>query len=207
MKHILSLNTIYILRNTLNDKVYIGQTWFSLKERWNNGNGYSSSLKINNAIDKYGKNNFYYEVLTLCGTQETADFWEMFFIQKYDSINNGYNIATGGNSVMRGRKHTKKSLDKMSESHKGNTAHLGKPHSKDSKKKISEATINQIEQDGHPSLGHKHSKETVEKISKSLKGRSHNSGSFKSGTNDSRNRNRLGKTWKMVNGIRVWSDK
>jgi group I intron endonuclease len=170
MKKVFALNVIYVLKNTANNKVYVGQTWLSLKDRWNNSHGYSSSLKINNAIKKYGKNSFYYEVLTVCGTQETADYWETFFIQKHDSINKGYNIAIGGSSVMRGRKHSKESIDRMSESHKGNTAHLGKLHSKESRKKISEATIKQIKENGHPSFGRKHSEESIQKMSKNRSG-------------------------------------
>src|ERR1700686_4527969 len=124
------LNTIYILKNKINDKVYIGQTWKLLKDRWNNGNGYLGSHKIERAIKKYGKDNFYYEILTFCSTQKCADIIESFFIKKYNSINNGYNITIGGvKGVMTGRKHSEKSKNKMSESHKGNTAHLGKPHS------------------------------------------------------------------------------
>lgn len=54
------------------------------------------SQHISNAIEKYGKNNFYYTVLTVCSTQKIADYWEDYFIVKYDSINNGYNIKSGG---------------------------------------------------------------------------------------------------------------
>lgn len=170
MKKILGLNTIYILKNIINNKVYIGQSWWSLKDRWNNGHGYLGCKKLNNAIQKYGKNNFYYEIITLCGTQEASDYWEIFFIKKFNSINNGYNIAIGGKSVMRGRKHTKESLDKMSESHKGNTAHLGKMHSKETKDKLSELTKIQIKEKGHPSIGRHHSDESKTKISKSKSG-------------------------------------
>src|ERR1700693_4599593 len=117
---------IYKLINKINSKCYIGQTWQSLKIRWNRGHGYIGSKKIENAIQKYGKENFYYEIITLCGTQTAADYWEVFFIQKLDSIKNGYNIAIGGaNGVMHGRKHSPTSIAKMSKSHKGSTAHLG----------------------------------------------------------------------------------
>ena len=49
-------NTIYLLRNKINDKVYVGQTWQTLKRRWCNGNGYSGK-KIKKAIEIIGKNN------------------------------------------------------------------------------------------------------------------------------------------------------
>lgn len=200
------MNTIYALKNKINSKVYIGQTWKSLKERWNNGHGYIGSHKIHNAIKKYG-DKFYYEVITFASTQETADALESFMIEKFNSVICGYNISLGGSKlVMHGRKHTKESKDKMSVSHIGNTAHLGKKHSDETKKRLSEATTKQIEQNGHPSTGRKHSIDSLKKMSDALKGKPANSGSFIKGVIDNRNRNRLGKTWKMIDGKRVWSD-
>lgn len=126
--------TLYLLKNKCNTKVYVGQTQRTLEISWNRGHGYISSHKMHNAISKYGKKNFYYEVITFCGTQKSANSVEQIFIEKYDSINSGYNIAAGGTSqVMTGRKHSKESLEKMSESHKGNQAHLGHCHSEKTK--------------------------------------------------------------------------
>lgn len=85
---------IYALKNTINDKVYVGQTWRSLIKRFSEN--YRHSPHINNAIKKYGRDNFYYEVLTFCSTQQLADYWEKFFISFYDSIENGYNLREGG---------------------------------------------------------------------------------------------------------------
>lgn len=45
---------IYILKNTENIKVYVGQTWKTLKDRWNNGHGYAGCPHISNAIKYYG---------------------------------------------------------------------------------------------------------------------------------------------------------
>jgi group I intron endonuclease len=87
---------IYALRNHKNDKVYIGQTWRSLKERMNTG--YEKSIYLNRAMEKYGKEQFYYDVLTIANTQEMADYWEIYFVKKYDSTNRdkGYNLREGG---------------------------------------------------------------------------------------------------------------
>ncbi len=84
------INTIYIIKNKCNEKVYIGQTWQTLEMRWRTG--YENCTHMQNAINKYGKDNFYSEVLTFCGIQETADYWEDYFIKYYDSIKNGYNM-------------------------------------------------------------------------------------------------------------------
>jgi hypothetical protein len=46
------INTIYILKNKINDKIYVGQTWQSLNERWRNGMGYRGCHKIERAIKK-----------------------------------------------------------------------------------------------------------------------------------------------------------
>lgn len=87
---------IYILRNTVNSKVYIGQTWRSLKERFRRYDKRQSHLF--NAINLYGKDRFYYEVVTVAHTQEIADYWEIYFINKYNSTNTdfGFNLKTGG---------------------------------------------------------------------------------------------------------------
>jgi group I intron endonuclease len=148
------INTIYALKNKINDKIYIGQTWKSLDERWNRGHGYIGSHKIHGAIKKYGKENFFYQALAFCSTQDTANITESYFIQKFDAIQNGYNINIGGTyGVMTGRKHSSESIAKMSISHQGNTAHLSKPHSDDTKARLSAAATLQFETHGHPSLG------------------------------------------------------
>jgi len=91
---------IYLLRNTVNDKVYVGQTWTPLKGRWNGGNGYLHCTHINNAIKLYGKQSFYYEILLVANTQKTANHWERYFIAKYQANNRvlGYNLTDGGSN-------------------------------------------------------------------------------------------------------------
>lgn len=91
-------NTIYKLVNRKNDKVYVGQTWKTLEERFDNGEGYKSCPYLNNAIKKYGKDNFEYTVIAICYTQEIADKIESVFIEYYNSRNNlfGYNLVKGG---------------------------------------------------------------------------------------------------------------
>ena len=60
--------SIYIIRNTINDKVYIGQTTMTVMERFKNHLKPStckqrSTYKLYNAMNKYGKENFYVETL------------------------------------------------------------------------------------------------------------------------------------------------
>lgn len=90
--------TIYIIKNTVNKKVYIGQTWQPLHQRWNQGKGYNTSSLFWNAICKYDKKSFYYEILCEVTTQQEADDLEIKYIKDYKSNNRkyGYNIKNGG---------------------------------------------------------------------------------------------------------------
>lgn len=94
---------IYIIKNKCNDKVYIGQTIQSAKERFAQHLKPSTvkrrgSYKIYNAIQKYGKENFYYEILKDNIDEEELDNYEIYFINKYNSYEKGYNSTRGGDS-------------------------------------------------------------------------------------------------------------
>lgn len=103
---------VYIHKNILNGKVYVGQTC-NLSERWrNNGKNYFNSIKFYNAIKKYGWDNFTHEVIYSNLNKQAADKLEKELIHKYNSIEEGYNLKEGGS---RGELSTK-SLAKMSES-------------------------------------------------------------------------------------------
>jgi group I intron endonuclease len=94
---------IYIIRNTVNKKVYIGQTHVSIKLRFQN---HLSAARrgldyvIGKAIRKYGEDKFYVELLEECTTEELNDR-EKYWIAFFNSTNNkfGYNMSIGGNVV------------------------------------------------------------------------------------------------------------
>ena len=89
--------TVYIHKNKINNKCYIGQTCQNTQRRWrNNGEGYNRSPKFYQAIKKYGWDNFEHIIYKTNLTGEQADELEKLLIQQYDSINNGYNISLGG---------------------------------------------------------------------------------------------------------------
>lgn len=77
---------VYIHKNILNGKVYVGQTC-NLSERWrNNGKNYFNSIKFYNAIKKYGWDNFTHEVVYSNLNKQAADKLEKELIHKYNSM-------------------------------------------------------------------------------------------------------------------------
>lgn len=92
--------TIYMHRNKLNNKVYIGQTCQKPEYRWNNGKNYSHCNAFFRAITKYGWDNFEHIILFEGLSQEEANQKEIELINLYHSTdrNYGYNCQLGGNN-------------------------------------------------------------------------------------------------------------
>lgn len=93
---------IYVHINKINGKIYIGQTGQeNVKDRWDSGWGYKQCVAFNNAINKYGWNNFQHIVLIDRLTLEMANIIEEELIKKYKSTNSkyGYNIRPGGETL------------------------------------------------------------------------------------------------------------
>lgn len=92
---------IYIIRNTINNKVYIGQTRTSVEQRWKEHLRHAQYGKqiINRAMKKYGIDKFYIEMLETCDLED-LDYKEMYYIELYNSTDKskGYNISIGGNT-------------------------------------------------------------------------------------------------------------
>ena len=94
--------TIYMHRNKINGKVYIGQTCQKPSYRWKrNGKGYETCEIMWKAIQKYGWNNFEHIILKSNLTLEEANFYEEYYIKKFNSTNKqfGYNIRKGGKNT------------------------------------------------------------------------------------------------------------
>lgn len=124
---------IYKVTNTINGKSYIGQTIQSLHERQRKHyssvrNG--SKLYFHNAIRKHGKDSFSWEILEYCKTQDELNEKEKHFIKEHHSYweDNGYNLSLGGDgngglygevNGMYGKSHTDETLQKISDSRKG----------------------------------------------------------------------------------------
>ena len=182
----MNLCLIYKISNKVNDKIYIGQTWRTIKKRWKNGYGYIRCPHIGNAINKHGKDNFIITLLVVCSTQETADYWEDYFIEKYDSRNRkyGYNIREGGSYgklsletklkislSKKGKLASEETKNKLSLARKGeNNPNYGKHMSKETRKKISASNKGQHAGEDNPFYGKTHTEEARKKISQALTG-------------------------------------
>ena len=80
-------------------KVYIGQTCKNPIYRWSHGNGYIHAPKFWRAIKKYGWNNIQHDIIeTGITSQKTANEREIYWINYYNSFNQGYNATAGGHT-------------------------------------------------------------------------------------------------------------
>lgn len=84
------------------EKCYIGQTCKNTQAQraGHQGSGYKSCTAFWRAIQKYGWNNFKYEILEQVESHEEANEKEKYYISMYRSNQSqyGYNIYEGGNS-------------------------------------------------------------------------------------------------------------
>lgn len=191
--------TIYMHKNKINGKIYIGQTCQKPEYRWKNGKGYIECPHFYSAILKYGWDNFEHIILKEKISLEEANYWEEYYIEKYKSTeeNFGYNISKGGlnrtfsdetrkklsfNMKKRWQnkdfklfmsKRTKELWKNEEYVEKQRKAREDKIHyiSEEGKRRISEARKKYILEHGTPTQGKGHSKETKEKLRKSKLGK------------------------------------
>lgn len=86
---------IYIIKNDLNNKVYIGQTVQREEDRFKHHCKQKTDDHFHRALRKYGKEHFYVELLEECEIGDMSAR-EIYWIAKYDSCKNGYNSTSGG---------------------------------------------------------------------------------------------------------------
>lgn len=152
---------VYIHKLKTDGRVYVGQSCSkSLMERsGSNGHRYKSCTKFYNAIQKYGWDNFEHIVIADDLSLEEANNLEAELIQKYNSINNGFNLVDGGRNHLWSEEY--KQI--MRERNLGEkNPNYGKSRSEETKRKIGES--NSIAQKGKT-----HSEETKRKMSESHK--------------------------------------
>lgn len=90
--------TVYVHECMYNHKKYVGITGQEVNIRWRNGNGYASCPYFNNAILKYGWDNFYHFIIYNNVTQNEASLLEDILIKSLHTKYNeyGYNYLNGG---------------------------------------------------------------------------------------------------------------
>ena len=167
---------VYKITNLINNKIYIGQTISDVKYRWwahckpSKRNG----QVISRAIQKYGKDNFTFEVIDSALNIDELNNKETYWIEYYNSRDKekGYNVAFGGgNRAM--PEETKQKLSKV------NSGKKKPPISDEHRRKLSEAakkrTMRQETKDkiSKSHIGVKPSEETRVKLSLAKKGKKH----------------------------------
>lgn len=92
---------IYIIRNTINNKCYVGQsvdykTRFRKHKEEARRNNFHYKSYLYNAMNTLGIKNFYVELLE--SQVEDYNEKEIYYIKKFNTLRpNGYNLADGGN--------------------------------------------------------------------------------------------------------------
>jgi group I intron endonuclease len=134
---------IYKITNKINKKIYIGQTIQKMKDRfyrhiWNAKHKKNASILLENAIRKYGEENFIIEQIDKAKNIEELNEKEIYWIKKLISNNKifGYNLMSGGVNPS----HSKQTIKKFKKSRKGKKAPMyGKHHTENAKEKIGAA--------------------------------------------------------------------
>lgn len=186
---------IYCYTNKINGKKYIGQTTDETdrKRRFNYLNRFYSGTKFHNARQKYGtSDNWIYEVLSRKQyvNEEDASFdldlLEMYYIGKFNSYNNGYNMNYGGNGNL-GLKISNSTKRKISKANRGDkNPNFGKPRTEETKIKISNSL-----------KGHQLNNETKRKISLAQKNRK-NEQSYRAVLQIDNETNEIIKEWECI---------
>lgn len=169
---------IYLTTNLVNNKKYIGKHYGELDDNY-----IGSGTILKSAIQKYGKQNFKKEILSISKTEEENAKKEKHYIDLYKAVENKnfYNIADGGQggNVTKGfsKEEREKINKKISESNSGKKHHMyGKHHTEETKEKISNSVKKYWTEDKrqewslkyqgqkNPMYGKHHTEETKEKI-------------------------------------------
>lgn len=133
---------IYGIKNTVNDKIYIGKTGMNFGDRWDSHksllrNGKHDNRYLQNAWNKYGADSFEFIIVEECSIEELDDK-EKYWIKYYKEQNLSYNILDGGDGFNNLGTHlSEETKRKIGEKNRINN--LGKKHSEETKRKMSEA--------------------------------------------------------------------
>lgn len=185
----MSYGSIYKITNSINSKIYIGQTrqspaikrWHSHK--WDALNGRTKTA-FANAIRLHGHEKFTFQIVCECSSLDELNRLEEEYILFFSSLSpNGYNLMKGGSNYER----SKETLEKLRNSLKGRIideewakniaeGHRGLKKSDETKQKIREAHLGmRMSEESKEKIrkshtGKKASPETIRKMSENRKG-------------------------------------
>ena len=141
---------IYIIKNVLTDKVYVGSS-LNIYKRWKDHKFYLKNKKhhsilLQRAWDLDGEEKFIFEILEIVEDRNILLQREQYYLDVYKSYvpENGYNLCSTANSML-GYKYSDEQKAKMSENRRGvKNQHYGKKHSEETKKTIGEKNRNRF---------------------------------------------------------------
>ena len=139
---------VYLARNTVNGKGYVGQTVKALKARMrehrHEANARRSKSCFYAAVRKYGFELFTWQALKACGSREDLAAAEQVYISTMKTkVPNGYNLTDGGGGTS-GYVMSTEQKRKISEAQMGNTHCKGVFPSVETRRKISEAGMGRV---------------------------------------------------------------
>lgn len=107
---------VYQIRNIVNNKIYIGSSndlrirFISHKSLLKNNRHFN--IYLQNAYNKYGKDNFIFEIIAVCPVEYIIKLEQWFL----DKLKPDYNICAFANSPGRGRIFTQSHINKIQKS-------------------------------------------------------------------------------------------
>jgi len=183
-------------KNIINNKLYIGKTIRALEKRIQrhlyDAFKCNSQTHFHRALRKYGNESFEWSIIKQCENEKELNETEIFYIDNFKSIKNGYNLTQGGDGFASGmlnhnilhpmfgianpfygHKHTDETKKKISLYNKGKNTGQNNP-----------MYIHNIDFSGerNPFYGKKHSPETLSKLS--IIGKENTKAHFKSGSDN-----------------------
>jgi group I intron endonuclease len=161
---------IYKITNLINGKIYLGRS-VNLKSRKSKHKTSKTNTMISRAIQKYGHDNFKFEVIEYCECDILVER-EQYYMDLFNPYDeNGYNLLKDSSyGGWTGMVHTSEARSKMSESKKDSIPwNKGKKGVQECSDETRKLMSENRKGEGNSFYGKKHSEETKEKISKKRK--------------------------------------
>lgn len=131
--------SIYKITNLMNNKMYVGFTSQNPPAKRIYSHCSLANTAISKAIQKYGKENFKFEVILQGMDRNDVLSMETYFIETMNTLSpNGYNLTTGGENYQFSEEiKNKMSVDRIGK----NNPRYGTKHKESTKLKMSESSM------------------------------------------------------------------